>query len=425
MLDHLIRTYRFAGNTTKCLLIFGLMLFFLKNADSQVLIKDFYFKNPAKNKIEIPFRLIHNLIIIPLYINDSDTLHFILDTGVKTTLITELETRDSFKFKVSQTITVAGMGSGEPTKALHSWDNTISMHGVEGKNQDILILKENELFLSKSMGTEINGIIGYDFFKSFIVEINYSRRKLTLRKPGNLKLKSNGATIPLKIVRSKPYVPAIIFLDNGHQQEIQFLLDLGASFACSIFDFLDDSIYIPEPNVETVLGKGLNGPIKGRIGRIIGMKLGSYHLNQPVIAFPDSNSVTFSEKRINYKGSIGSDILTRFNVIISYTDGILYIKKNRYYAKPFTFNTSGIDIIKVRSRFPTYEVDFVRKGSPADSAGILYGDIIQMVNGKPVTEFRFQELIELLNSNPGRRIYIRIMRNGKIIDYRLELRDII
>ena len=37
----------------------------------------------------IPFQLHSNLIIIPVQINGSDTLRFILDTGVSSTIITD------------------------------------------------------------------------------------------------------------------------------------------------------------------------------------------------------------------------------------------------------------------------------------------------------------------------------------------------
>ncbi len=37
----------------------------------------------------IPFQLHSNLIIVPVQINQSDTLYFILDTGVSNTIITD------------------------------------------------------------------------------------------------------------------------------------------------------------------------------------------------------------------------------------------------------------------------------------------------------------------------------------------------
>ena len=50
----------------------------------------FLFDNPKKKSITINFKLSNNLVIIPVAINNSDTLNFILDTGVKSPIITEL-----------------------------------------------------------------------------------------------------------------------------------------------------------------------------------------------------------------------------------------------------------------------------------------------------------------------------------------------
>jgi type II secretory pathway component GspD/PulD (secretin) len=52
--------------------------------------RGFLFDNPRDKSITIKFKSASNLIIIPVTINESDTLNFILDTGVKYPIITEL-----------------------------------------------------------------------------------------------------------------------------------------------------------------------------------------------------------------------------------------------------------------------------------------------------------------------------------------------
>ena len=50
----------------------------------------FVFDNPKKKSITFNFKSSNNLVIIPVAINNSDTLNFILDTGVRYPIITEL-----------------------------------------------------------------------------------------------------------------------------------------------------------------------------------------------------------------------------------------------------------------------------------------------------------------------------------------------
>ncbi|MFN2216782.1 MAG: peptide-binding protein, partial [Anaerolineales bacterium] len=42
-----------------------------------------------RKKIKIPFELYNNLIVIPVVVNDRLPLRFVLDTGVRTTILTE------------------------------------------------------------------------------------------------------------------------------------------------------------------------------------------------------------------------------------------------------------------------------------------------------------------------------------------------
>ena len=51
-----------------------------------------------KNKITIPFKLINNLIFIPINVNGI-TLNFLLDTGVEETVLFGIEETETLKFK--------------------------------------------------------------------------------------------------------------------------------------------------------------------------------------------------------------------------------------------------------------------------------------------------------------------------------------
>ena len=48
-----------------------------------------FFISGNRTWTRIPFQLHSNLIIVPVRINESDTLYFILDTGVSNTIITD------------------------------------------------------------------------------------------------------------------------------------------------------------------------------------------------------------------------------------------------------------------------------------------------------------------------------------------------
>ena len=67
-----------------------LLLFFLFCFLSQSYSQGFDFKDHKKKYARIPFKLYNNLIIVPVLLNKgTDTLNFILDTGVGYTMITD------------------------------------------------------------------------------------------------------------------------------------------------------------------------------------------------------------------------------------------------------------------------------------------------------------------------------------------------
>lgn len=145
--------------------------------------KNMSFVNPREKKVSFPFKFINNLIIIPVIINDSDTLHFILDTGLSTTLMTELSMGDTLSLTYSRQVKLKGLGEGEPVDAIHSYGNNFYISGIRGDNQDLLILLQNVFNLSSTFGTRVHGLMGYNIFSNFIVEIDYKNRIISFHNP--------------------------------------------------------------------------------------------------------------------------------------------------------------------------------------------------------------------------------------------------
>ena len=61
----------------------------------------------------IPFEFQANLIIVPVKINNSDTLRFILDTGVSSILLTDPSVAQKLGMKSVRKVKIAGAGEGD------------------------------------------------------------------------------------------------------------------------------------------------------------------------------------------------------------------------------------------------------------------------------------------------------------------------
>ena len=383
-------------------------------------IQNLSFVNSAQKSISFPFKFINNLIILPVVINDSDTLQFILDTGVSTSIMTELSIGDNLFLNYTRQVKLNGLGQGEPIDALHSIGNNFNVSGIRGINQDLIILLQNVFDLSSVFGTRIHGLLGYNIFTNFIVEIDYSKKIISFHNPETYKYKKGwwffqsgrkNETLPLIIHNTKPYILAYIVMNNGTRIPVKLLVDTGASHSLWLDTFSDTLIKIPDATTEVFLGKGLNGDIFGKLGKIPEAQIGNFVFLNPIVAFPDSMSAGQS-KGLDYRnGTLGAELLRRFNVIIDYPNKKITLTKNNNFNDPFKVNRCGIDIEAPIPGLPYYFISHVRKGSPAEDSGLRRGDEIKYINNNHTYNLSINEIYEFFYRKPGRKIKLGIIRD--------------
>ena len=162
----------------KCLVLFCLLFFAsaINAQDNSFKIKD------NKRSERIKFELSNNLIIIPLEINGVE-LKFLLDSGVDKTILFSFEEVDSLMLKNTKFIKVRGLSSDEKYSAYKSTGNRIDIKNISNKNADIYVVFDQENYLTGSIGTVINGVIGYDLLKDFVLRFDYSLKTLKFYTP--------------------------------------------------------------------------------------------------------------------------------------------------------------------------------------------------------------------------------------------------
>jgi hypothetical protein len=384
-------------------------------------------------KSKSPFKLYNNLIVFALSINHSPKMNFILDTGVKPTIITEFPKDINIEFNYNKELKIKGIGEGNDIDVWHTQNNNVQLTpDFEGYYHDIYILKQDEIKLSEQLGVKINGIIGADMFQNYIVEINYIKKTLTFYKPNEINLNNKRfkkfEIIPLIIYKSKPYLEAKVNQQNNEQKPVKLLLDLGSSDALWLINRDELTFDIPEKSFYSYLGKGLNGNISGYRAKINNFQIGEFHLQRPIVSIIDTNYISLSSLSIDLpgrNGSIGSEILQRFNLIIDYPNKQLLLKKNSNFKKPFTYNMSGLDILKPSLISPAYYISKVRKNSPSYSAGLKVGDQIVSINNHYAEKYALDEILALFYGKKGNKIRIKIKRAGIIHKFNFRLQDIL
>ena len=226
------------------------------------------------------------------------------------------------------------------------------------------------------------------------------------------------------------------------------MIDTGSSDAVWLFPNEEKGMRVPDDNYEDFLGKGLGGRIYGKRTKIKSVNLGGFQMNDAKAAFPHMNSFSAFGTRKDRNGSVGGEILKRFNITFDYRNNKIFLKKNHNFNTPFKYNFSGIElqhngvryiaeriaksktlgrtdqnslgdvqiILDDRTKIsvvPEIIVSGIRAGSPAEAAGLQEGDIILAVNGRRVHTYKLQEILGFLNAKEGKRMRVLINRYGK------------
>ena len=389
----------------------------------------FGFQLTKRRKItRIPFEFQANLVIVPIKVNNSDTLRFILDTGVSSILITDPQIAKLQRMKFVRNVKISGAGQGTDIEAGIVLDNTITMGDMIGYRQNLGVLKEDVLKLSEFVGSPIHGIIGYEIFNRFAVTIDFSTNELILENPEHYKYKpSKGERFPITIEENKPYLSTIELINDKQNLPLKVILDTGAGHAISLDANKNNRIPMPPKVVKAQLGRGLSGIINGSLGRISKLRLGKFEMKNIVASFPDSSSYRMrGMELIERQGNIGCEFLRRFKVTFNYRDQYIVLKPiNRRMKEPFEHNMSGIELMARGNDFHEYMIDRVLENSPADNVGLLQGDQVMFINNKSSKDISISEIYKLFQKGEGKNVNLIMNREGKIFFATINLRRLI
>jgi hypothetical protein len=375
----------------------------------------FVFDNPKKKSITLNFKSSNNLVIIPVAINNSDTLNFILDTGVRYPIITELPFVNKLNLNYLQPISVRGLGEGEQLTAYRSGNNTINLNGLVAYDQEIHMVINENFQISHILGMPVHGLIGFNLFKDYVVKIDYAEHKITLIKPEYFEYKERERDIvlPLSFEQGKPFVTTSIVTDKNEDVPVKLLVDTGASDAIWLSTNSDNRISLPENHIETFLGRGLSGDLYGKKGRIGAIWVGPLVLYEPIVAFPDNELVDQLIGKNDRNGTLGAEILRRFYITMDYPGKRLILRPNGDLKDEFNYNMSGLEVTNPMPGLPIFLVSNIRKNSPAYYAGILENDQIISLNSTSNKALTLNDINLLFQSQQDRRIKMTVLRNGE------------
>ncbi|PKG42937.1 aspartyl protease family protein [Psychroflexus sp. MES1-P1E] len=415
----------------------------------------FKFKDEEVRAVNLKFNSVNNLIILSALLNGKP-VNFLLDTGVNKTKVFG-QVKDSLSLVEAEYISLRSLGSSEPVKAFRTTNNIIDFGPIRGEKQEVYFITDPRFDLSSKLGINVQGIIGYEFLKDFILRLNYNRNKLRLYQHDKFNRKLNDFDkINFRFIRKKPHIKIPVEFKDGTAKELVFLIDAGSSDAFWIFENKD--VVAPKNSFFDYIGYGLETVIEGMRSKAKSVQLGGYKLKEPRTAYLDSVSAELFTVDRYKDGILGAEVLRRFVTFFDYKNQNLYLKSNRSFNDNFNYDRSGlflqytgeeINTIKTPIRVKIYDkeksvytttnsakqfsirlqiskilnVANIRPNSPSSEIDIQIGDRILKMNGRLITSLGLDKINQLLSGDEGDRIKMILKRGDVILKRTIILRS--
>lgn len=263
-----------------------------------------FFLPDSIESMTLPYRLVRNLIVLPVTINDSIGVNLILDTGCRNLILFGERFQQLFDFPSPRDVVFSGLGDGEPVTGKLALGNKVSINKASGNQIPVVVVGSQDLFTPHQ---RVDGVIGYDIFLRFEIEMDPRKRTITFRPAHKSSAPPGFTRVPLTITDARPIVTSIIYLRKETPRNLELMIDTGSSLGLLLktTNISDFSHY-----QERVIGRGLNGNLSGY--RTVSPKVAMHGLEIEKV----STGVVSSRWHDN--ASIGMEILKEYIVVLNY-----------------------------------------------------------------------------------------------------------
>lgn len=288
----------------------------------------------GESALKIPFELYNNHIYLQVGVNGSKPLSFIFDTGAPNLINSKQAKALGLKLK----FVGKSSGLGENEVDVHSAKGiTFQLAGVSlaGQQAAVIPLANVEACASEIAIDEkgqlrkcgpndpscqkrvIDGVLGHEFFKRFVVEINYQTRLINIYSPQNYKYQGSGEEIHLEMEDQNVFVQARL-TTAGRAVRGRFMIDTGLAQSLLLTrPFIEANKLLPPITELTRFNVcGIGGYSEILLGTLNSLQVGNITVSEPVTGYSQAQAGRLTESI--YDGTIGNAILRHYKVIFDY-----------------------------------------------------------------------------------------------------------
>jgi hypothetical protein len=372
----------------------------------------------GESEVEIPFEIYRGDIRMDARIAGKP-VRLMLDNGYlwDPLLLFGSPRIDSLNLHYDGQEEVSGPGAGSPVDSRTASGIVVTFPGIEFTGQTAIVTPVSSGLTRWWEGTE--GQVSATFLKHFVVSIDFDKGTITLTEPSAFEYGGQGVEVPLEPLEGGPWgIPGTVEMPDGRKVSLDLMLDLGYNDEIQIMTGGPHGFELPQEAIEVSLGFGVQGEILGHLGRVRGIEIGGYAVDDALAGFvPAADSSSAHDEAM-----IGLGLLSRFNIVFDYPGRRMFLEPSRNFPTPYEYNMSGMWLRPADEGH--WEIERVLDGSPAAEAGLEVGDRIMRINGDPAGEYSFWDLYPVMRQ-PGDALNLEVQRDGERIEATIVLRRVI
>lgn len=356
--------------------------------------------------VSIPFELVTRHIVVKVRINDSRPLSFVFDTGDKVGIV-DIGVAKELGLNLHGQVRIGGAGSETLTGSMIAGAKW-TLPGLDGFAQPIALAIPLGR-LAARFGHDFDGIIGSEFIKQYVVEVDYQARVLRFHDKDKFTYSGKGETIPIGLSNEgHPIIEAEVTPVGGHPIKGKYVLDLGSGNSLALHSPFVNEHRLLNSGLKTIRAIGMGGAggqTNGQIGRVAEMKIGSFKLANVNSLFSEDKAGAFANSAL--AGNIGQRIASRFKVFLDYGRRRIILEPTATLDDSFDRAYSGLALRGEGKNYTTLRITEVLENSPASEAGLQKDDLIIAVNDKPAAELTITKLGEMFERAAAYQMTIR------------------
>jgi len=200
------------------------------------------------------------------------------------------------------------------------------------KDQEVMILPLESF---RRQHRPIVGVIGYDLFHRYVVDVDYAAKTLALHEPRTYHASDSATVIPIAPVDRLVTVPVTIALDDTMSIEATVILDTGASQTLILRHPFAESHGLMErasAHPTTRAGSLETNTVTFAKLPVRRVRLGGFSFRDPVLRLHTGTAGAGGDTSTD--GALGNEILRRFTATFDYSRGKLYLVPNSSLGEP-------------------------------------------------------------------------------------------